>query len=337
MRIGGHETDDAVCIIAEIGNNHEGDLDRAKRMVAAAAAAGVDAVKFQTLRPEGLVRPQDEARFATLKRFELTFRDFEALAATARDVGTMFLSTPFDLDACAFLSGLVPAFKIASGDNTFYPLLERAASYGKPIILSTGLATLAELRYAVALIERVWAERGAARQLALLHCVTSYPTPPDEGNLRRIGKLREAFDVTVGYSDHTLGTLAAVASVAAGARIVEKHFTLDKNQSAFQDHKLSADPEEMAALVRQIRELDVLMGSGAMGAVACEARSLVTARRSLAANADLPKGHTLVRTDLAWLRPGGGIPPGQEHTVLGRTLGRDVSRGSTLSEEMFES
>ena len=336
MKIGAHDIDESVFIIAEIGNNHEGNLDRAKRMVAAGAGAGADAVKFQTLRPEGLVRPQDQTRFATLKRFELSFRDYEALARTARDEGTIFLSTPFDLEACAFLDALLPAFKIASGDNTFYPLLELAASYGKPIILSTGLATLQELQYAVALIERVWSDRRVPSQLALLHCVTSYLTPPAAANLNRIGLLRRIFGLTVGYSDHTLGTTAAVAAVAAGARIVEKHFTLDKNQSAFQDHKLSADPQEMAALVRQIREVEVLFGSGEMGAAECEARNLIAARRSLAVNADLRKGHTVARGDLCWLRPGGGFAPGAEAAVLGRRLTGDVSRGTTLTPEMLE-
>jgi sialic acid synthase SpsE len=336
MKIGEHDTDASVFVIAEIGNNHEGDLGLAKRMVAAAARIGVQAVKFQTLRAEGLVRPEDRARFETLKRFELSFKDYEELAKTAKDEGVTFLSTPFDLEACAFLNDLVPAFKIASGDNTFYPLLERVASYGKPVILSTGMATLAEIRFAVALIERTWADAGMAQELALLHCVSLYPAPPAAANLRRIHLLGETFGRCVGYSDHTLGITAAIAAVAMGAQIIEKHFTLDKNQSSFQDHKLSAQPDEMAELVRRIREVEVFLDSTDEVPSAPTPGNRGAARRSVAVKASLPKGHRLVWDDLCWLRPGDGLAPGSEHLVLGRKLRQDIVRGTLISTAMVE-
>jgi len=336
MKIGRHDTDASVFVVAEIGNNHEGNPGLAKRMIGAAARAGVQAVKFQTLRAEGLVRPQDRARFDTLKRFELSFKAYEELAAAARDEGVIFLSTPFDLEACEFLNQLVPAFKIASGDNTFYPLLEKVASFGKPVILSTGMATPAEVSLAVASIRRVWSDGGSPSEIALLHCVSLYPAPPAAADLQRINLLRDMFGGCIGYSDHTLGNDAAVAAVAMGARIVEKHFTLDKNQSSFHDHKLSAQPEEMADLVRRIREMETLLGPADEAVVVATPGSRGPARRSVAVRADLPKGHRLAWEDLCWLRPGEGLPPGDEHLVLGRRLRHDVARGTLLATEMVE-
>jgi len=336
MKIADQDLNNKVLIIAEIGNNHEGSVDVAKRMIEAAAHAGADAVKFQTIRAQSIVRPQDKVRFETLKSFELSYADFANLAIIAANEGVMFLSTPFDLEACDFLNDLVPAFKIASGDITFYPLIEKIATFGKPIILSTGLANLSEIDIAKALIHRIWQNRKILAELALLHCVTSYPTPPNEANLNAIQLLQNRFGGCIGYSDHTLGISAAIASVAVGARIVEKHFTLDKNYSNFQDHKLSADPKEMSELVSHVREIEVLLGSGEKGTSTLEAKNLFAARRSIAVNKELRKGHRLLWEDICWLRPNDGIAPGAEHLILGKILSQDIERGTILTEKMFD-
>lgn len=336
MKVDNHETDESVFIIAEIGNNHEGNVEVAKRMISAAAKARVNAVKFQTLRPEGLVQSKEKARVEILKRFELSYQQFENLAKTAADEGLMFLSTPFDLEACNFLNDLVPVFKVASGDNTFYPLLERIASFGKPVILSTGLAELNEIEKAKALFERIWERDNRNTELALLHCVTSYPTPASEANLRVIQLLQEKFGGCVGYSDHTLGITAAISSVALGARIIEKHFTLDKNYSAFRDHQLSADPLEMAELVKGVRELELLLGSGEKSVRDLESTNMIGSRRSISVNKDLPKGHVLRWEDLCWLRPGNGIQPGSEDLVVGKKITENLSQGTMLSESIIE-
>lgn len=330
MRIGHFDTDRDVLLVAEIGNNHEGSYSLAEELVGRAAEAGAGAVKFQTFRTEDFVSRRDPARFRRLKSFELTPRQFDRLSAVARAAGLLFLSTPLDLGSAAFLGGVVDALKVASGDNTFYPLLDAVARSGKPILLSAGLADCRVLADARSRIERAWAGPGPA-ELAVLHCVTSYPVEPEQANLAAIRTLREELGGTVGYSDHTLGIEAAVLAVALGARIVEKHFTIDKNYSDFRDHKLSADPHDLAELARRIKQAGTLLGSGVKVPQECERALAAAVRRSIAARRDLPAGAVLTWDDLTWLRPSGGLAPGQEHLLVGRRLARPCAAGEFLS------
>jgi sialic acid synthase SpsE len=336
MLIDRFNTDDRVLVVAEIGNNHEGQFSLAEEMVCRAAEAGADAVKFQTFRTERFVAPSDAARFARLKQFELTQEEFGRLADRASSEGVLFISTPLDLESAVFLNDLVAAFKIASGDNTFMPLLGAVAGTGKPILLSCGIATIAELRDAWSAVARVWTASRIDQEMAVLHCVSSYPVPPDEANLAAIRALRDAFGGTVGYSDHTLGIQAAALSVAVGARIVEKHFTLDKQYSDFRDHQLSADPAELRQLVEQVRTIETLLGNGRKVPQPSEAAAKTAYRRSIAAVRDLAAGSTVTWDDIAWIRPGGGVAPGQEATVLGRTLARAVRQGEPLTLDVME-
>jgi sialic acid synthase SpsE len=331
--IGGFDTDDRVLVVAEIGNNHEGRCAVAEEMVSRAAEAGADAVKFQTFQTEHYVSPADADRFARLKQFELTRDEFARLAQRARREGVLFLSTPFDRGSAVFLTALVDAFKIASGDNTFFPLIETVAGAGKPILMSCGLATITQLRQAREVVERVWAEDGVVQECAVLHCVSSYPVPPAEANLGAIRHLQREFGGPVGYSDHTMGIDAAVTAVAVGARIVEKHFTLDKHYSDFRDHQLSADPAELRQLVHRIRQVETLLGSGRKEPQPSEEAGQTALRRSVAAARDLPAGTTVTWDDITWLRPGGGIPPGREAMVLGRTLAGPIRQGQPLTLE----
>jgi sialic acid synthase SpsE len=335
MRIGGLDLSERVMIVTEIGNNHEGSFDLAARLIDLAAEAGVNAVKFQTYRTEHYVSRRDRRRFQQLKSFELTFEVFERLSRVAADAGVLFLSTPFDLESARFLEDLVPAYKIASGDITFFPLLEVVAGTGKPLMISTGLAELDQIADAKATIERIWSRRGIRQELALLHCVSSYPTPASEANLAAISTLKAIFGDTVGYSDHTEGIEAAVLSVAAGARIVEKHFTIAKDHSDFRDHQLSAEPSEMAHLVGRIRAVEVLLGDGHKGPQPCEQSVEALLRRSIAASRDLPTGTVLSPRDLTWVRPATGLAPGQEHRVVGRTLTVGVEAGGPVTPEML--
>jgi N,N'-diacetyllegionaminate synthase len=333
VNVGGIDTDRRVLVIAEIGNNHEGSYTLAEEMIGLAARAGADAVKFQTIVPERLVAPSQAERIRQLRRFQLTPGQFEDLSEVARREGVLFLSTPFDVESAAFLDPLVPAFKIASGDNNFFPLLEAVARTGKPVLVSSGLAGLDGIAATRDFLRGVWRREGIPDSgLAVLHCVTSYPTPPGEANLLAIRELR-TLGVTPGYSDHTLGIEAAVLSVALGARVIEKHFTIDKNRSGFRDHQLSADPEDLARLVERVREAEVLLGDGGTGARACEAAALTAARRSIVARRDLPKGAVLAWEDLDWLRPGGGLSPGREGDLLGKTLARDIPQGEMIRIE----
>ena len=335
MRIGNFDLDQHILVVAEIGNNHEGSISLAEELIGRAAEAGVGAVKFQTFRTEDYISPGDAERFCRLRSFELRYEQFERLSEVARQNGVIFFSTPFDLQSAEALNPFVPAFKISSGDNTFYPLLETIARFGKPIILSTGLANLARIRYAKALVERVWSESGVQQNLALLHCVSSYPVPFQEASLGAIRALGNEFHCTVGYSDHCTGINAAALSVALGARIVEKHFTLDKNYSSLRDHHLSADPGEMSELVQRINHFVSLIGAQEKHPQPCEMKIASSVRRSIAAKRDIAKGAVVSWNDITWTRPGGGLSPGNEQMVLGKALASPVRRGEMILPQML--
>jgi sialic acid synthase SpsE len=334
MIIEGVDLTTDVLVIAEIGNNHEGDFGLAGEMVRAAAAAGAQAVKFQTILPGKLVSALQPARLEQLARFSFSREQFAELAGIARRNGIMFLSTPFSPDAVPWLDELVPAFKIASGDNNYDPLLKAVGATGKPVILSTGMAGLPEIEHACRIVESAAADCGKRADIALLHCVSAYPTPPEQANLRAIQTLAGKSGRVVGYSDHTLGIDAAVLSVALGARIIEKHFTLSKTHSDFRDHALSADPAELAELVRRVRLAQTLLGSGDKILQEAEKPTAAAARRSIVAREAFPAGHLLAAGDLDWLRPGGGLAPGQESLLLGRRLSRAVARGEMITQDM---
>ena len=333
MKIATHDVDTKVFIIAEIGNNHEGDFGLAKDMIAAATEAGADAVKFQTIRADKLVDGKNYDRLRKLRTFELTDDQFVQLADAAEQAGVVFLSTPFDIESARFLNDLVPAFKIASGDLNFAPLLDEVAGFGKPLIMSRGVSGTMQIHTAVGRIKNVWKQCGTNPGLALLHCVSQYPTSPEEANLSAIAALRREFNAVIGYSDHTLGIEAAVLSVALGARIVEKHFTIDHDHSPFRDHQLSADPREMAELVCRIREAEIYLGKGNLEPDGESFAGEKALTRSICTATDLPAGTILVMEQIAFLRPGGGITPEEIGTVLGKRTKRDLAKGDRITSE----
>jgi N,N'-diacetyllegionaminate synthase len=333
MRIGHLSTDDRVIIVAEIGNNHEGNYETAKSLVREAAAAGADAVKFQVFRAEHLVSRSNRARFDQLKSYELGPERFEYLAGLARSLGLAVIVTAFDPEIALGAKGWADAYKIASGDNNFFPLLAAVARSGKPVILSTGSSDLSRVSRAVRFLEERWKEARIRGELALLHCVSCYPVPPGQANLSAIPALAREFGCTVGYSDHTLGIQAPVLTVALGARIIEKHFTLNRTMSAFRDHQLSSDPPEMRELVGRIREATLMLGQGRKALLPCEEEGAGAIRRSIVAASDLPSGHPLLLSDMAWTRPAGGLDPGEEGRLVGRRLRHPVRAGDRLTEE----
>ncbi len=337
MYIGNFDTDKKILIVAEIGNNHEGSFDVAVNMIEAAVHSGVDAVKFQTIVPDLFVRSSETKRLEQLKRFQFSYEEFANLKKVADREGVIFLSTPFDLESVIFLAPLVPAFKIASGDNNFYPLLQKVAETGKPIILSTGFADLSQIGRSVGTIEKVWNTSKKKGALALLHCVASYPVKPEEANLSIIRTLQASFPThTVGYSDHTIGIRAAVAAAALGARIIEKHFTLDKNFSDFRDHKLSMDVLECRALVTQIRELECMLGKGEKITQKSELQIITASRRSAIALRDITTGSVLTAEDIIWMRPGDGISLDDIPLLLGKTVKQAIRKGEVLQFSMLE-
>ena len=317
-------------IVAEIGNNHEGNFDVACDLVRKAAECGVDAVKFQTFRAEHYVSQSNTARYNRLKSFELNFSQFEYLASLTHSLGLLFISTPFDLSSATFLEKIVDCYKISSGDNTFYPLLAQVAKTGKPLILSTGLSDLSQISRAIDFVEKEWDQCNIPGQMAILHCVSCYPVPPEQINLSAISILLKQFNCIVGFSDHVQGIEAAVLAVALGARIIEKHFTLDKFYSDFRDHQLSADPLEMKELVKRIRLASAMIGEPKKIVQPCEEGLDKEFRRSIVAGKDMLKGHKIDWQDITWIRPPGGLAPGNEHLLLGKALKRDIRFGEQL-------
>ena len=318
--------------MAEIGNNHEGSFEAAQEMIECAARAGADAVKFQTFIPE-YISAGDSGRLERLRTFQLSHRQFEELARVARESNIIFFSTPFDPESASFLNEIQPVFKVASSDNTHSPLITQIARFGKPIILSTGMALISEICAAENWIRSIWGSQGQeALDLALLHCVSSYPVPADQANLLAIKTLSEEFPEAIpGYSDHTVGINAAVASVGLGAKVLEKHFTLDKQFSDFRDHQLSADPADLAELVARVRELEEMLGDGEKKMQPAEEQLLPLLRRSAAASAPLKKGARIGPADLIWVRPGDGVCWDDREQIEGRLLRRDLQFAEVIS------
>jgi len=335
MKLESLDTENRVIIIAEIGNNHEGSYTLAEEMIGQAAEAGADAVKFQTIIPEKLVSIKQQERIKQLKRYQLSYDEFAKLAGVAKKEGVIFLSTPFDIDSAIFLNDLVPGFKIASSDNNFFPLIDVISRTGKPIIMSTGLMNLDEIKKSALFIKNIWHENKVKQDLALLHCVTSYPTPLENASLSKIRELDKIAEV-VGYSDHTLGIEAAVLSVAIGARVIEKHFTIDNHYSGFHDHQLSANPDDFKELVRRVRTAEIMLGRPGNLVFDTEQEAKQNARRSIVANRNLPAGHILKLEDLNWVRPGGGIRTGDEEKIIGRKLNCALKIGEKIDLKSLE-
>lgn len=337
MIIGELDTEARVVLVAEIGNNHEGSFSVAKEMITAAGDSGVDAVKFQTFRTEDYISAADTERFDRLKSFELSIDEFAELSVHARELGLAFLSTPFDLSSVEGLTPLVDAFKVASGDNDFIPLLRSVCASGKPLVVSTGLTDMELSKRIAEVVHREWGSRGHRGELALLHCVSAYPVPAEFANVRAITSLQSIQACEIGYSDHTLGMTACLGAVALGARIIEKHFTLDTDYSSFRDHQISADPAAMREIAASIREMEEVMGDGEKSVAPCEREATLSIRRSIAAARDLPEGHRIEFDDLTWLRPRNGLLPGQEELLIGNSTTRAVKRGEPFTEEMVQS
>ncbi len=333
MKIKNWNIEDRVLIIAEIGNNHEGNYSLAEKMINKAYEAGVDAVKFQTFKTEHYVSKKDIARYNMLKSFELSYDEFERLSNYAKELGLIFISTPFDIESVDFLNKIVDAYKISSGDNNFYPLIQKIAENKKPIILSTGFADIAQIKKSVDLIESIWNKDYKYDMLSILHCVSAYPVESKYANLKAIQTIGESFKYPIGYSDHTIGIEAALASVALGAKIIEKHFTIDKNYSDFRDHQLSADPEEMKSMVEGIRKVEEMFGNGKKILQQPEMDSLQHVRRSIVVNKEIEKNHRISHSDLTWIRLSGGMSPGFENLLIGKKTIKEIDAFEIITED----
>lgn len=320
-------------IIAEAGVNHNGDLEMARRLVEIAAQSGADFVKFQTFKADRLVTRQaakadyqyqltaeDESQYEMIQRLELTLEMHVELIEHCERHGIRFLSTGFDIESLDLLAGLgTPLFKIPSGEITNLPYLQHIGRMGKPVILSTGMADMAEIGAALQVLEQA----GTSRQrITVLHCNTEYPTPMRDVNLRAMLSIRDTYGVEVGYSDHTAGIDVPIAAVALGATVIEKHFTLDRNLPG-PDHQASLEPSELKAMVAAIRNIELAMGDGVKSPSASEAKNIPIARKSLVAARTIRSGETFTLDSLAVKRPGTGISPMRLYEMLGRVARRD--------------
>jgi len=312
-------------IIAEIGFNHGGDIDLATKMIEAASQARVDAVKFQTYRASELVLKNTE-HFNTIKRGELSLRDHQHLVQIAHANGTAFISSPYDLNSVDILEKVnVPAYKVASMDLTNLPLLEYISTTGKPMIVSTGMSTLGEIAEAVETIKRVGND-----QIILLHCVSKYPASPEHANLRTISLLKDTFGLPVGYSDHVLGNATVLASVALGACLIEKHFTTNKALPG-PDHKISADPYEMAQLINDIRIIEKSLGKRNAFFDRPDRKEGKHFRRSLFARIDIPVGTVITEKMVKCVRPEKGLLPKYWNWVIGRTAKENIKKDQPIT------
>lgn len=322
-----------VMIIAEAGVNHNGDMAIARKLIDAAADAGADMVKFQTFSADRLViasagkanyqaltTGSDESQHAMLRALELTREMHLELMAHCQTRGIGFFSTGFDEKSVDLLVGLgLDRIKIPSGEITNLPYLRHVGRFGKSVILSTGMATLDEIKAALAILEQAGTSRN---RVTILHCNTEYPTPMTDVNLRAMLSIRDEMQVAVGYSDHTLGIEVPIAAVALGAEVIEKHFTLDR-ALAGPDHKASLEPQELKAMVSAIRNIELAMGSGIKRPSASEAKNLPIARKSLVAVRAIRSGEIFSTNNLVAKRPGTGISPMRWDEVLGRKAPRD--------------
>ena len=327
-----------VFFIAEGGVNHNGNIDLAFKLIDEAVIAGADCIKFQTFKAENLVTQnapkadyqlkvtdKAESQFKMLKDLELPFEDYERIIKYCKEKDMLFLSTPYNFEDVDFLDKLdVDAFKIASGQLVEPPFLAYVAKKNKPIILSTGMGYLSDVDVAVRTI------RGAGNdQLILLQCVTNYPALAYESNLRAMNTIQQSTGCIVGYSDHTENDVSILGSVALGAKVIEKHFTLDKKMKG-PDHKCSADPQELKELIEKVRLLESALGDGIKKPTDSEIANSKGMRRSLVLNGDFKKGHVLQAGDIGFKRPSSEISIGEYEEFLGKELSEDLNKDTIL-------
>ncbi|MFH6994887.1 N-acetylneuraminate synthase [Flavobacterium sp. FlaQc-48] len=321
-----------VIIIAEAGVNHNGDLEVAKKLIDVAVDAGVDYVKFQTFKADSLVSKSakkadyqninihdgDDSQYAMLKNLELSHENHLELMTYCSERNIKFFSTAFDVEGVNYLNDLgLSFFKIPSGEITNYPYLRTVASCGKPVIMSTGMCSEIEIKDALEVLIKFGLKKEV---ITILHCNTEYPTPMKDVNLNAMLTIKRNFGVQIGYSDHTLGIEVPIAAVAMGAKIIEKHFTLDRSLPG-PDHLASLEPQELKEMVKAIRNIELaLSGDGEKVPSESETKNIAIARKSIFINRDLSKGHIITDDDIISLRPGDGISPMEWENVVGKKL-----------------
>ena len=303
-------------IIAEIGNNHEGSFLIAKKLIKEAAKCGVDAVKFQTYKTEDYVSNLDKKRFRRLKKFELTENNFIKLSKIAKNYGLKFISTPFDLKSAIFLNNIVDYFKISSGDNNYIQLIDKVLSFNKTTFISTGLLTKKEI---LKLKSHIF-KKFQKKKIWFFHCVSSYPVNPIDANLNFIKTMVKHLGKNVGYSDHTVGFIAPLLAICFGAKIIEKHFTLDNNFSNFRDHKLSLNPKDLKKMVDEIRNAEKMIKENHLKISKGEAFNIKSMRRGIYSKVNKKINEKLNIQDLRFVRPKFDLDLNQFKNIIKKKL-----------------
>ena len=324
-------------IIAEIGNNHEGSYTRAKKMIKLASKAGVDAVKFQTFKTEGFICSRDKKKNRILKKFQLSQNEFKKLKLFAHKCGLNFISTPLDIESAYFLGKISDAIKISSGDNNYLRLIEIALRFNKNVIISTGLLNFSDVNKLIKKILEKYKNKNIKNKISFLHCVTSYPVSYKNANLLRLKKFKEKWkNVKFGYSDHTLGIEACLASRVLGAEIIEKHFTLNKNFSNFRDHSLSADFKEMKYLVSSLRNIEKMTSKFSNELSIEERRNIKIVRRQPYASKNLFKNQILNYENVKFLRPHLPTSITEPKYFIGKKVKRKILKNELIKETDIE-
>lgn len=335
MQLFGKNPSEDVIVIAEIGVNHEGKVEKASQLLHLAAEAGADAVKFQSYTPSRFISAEDPERFERVSRFALSEASHRRLADEARQLGVAFTSTPVTEDWLPLLSELSEAIKIASGDLTFEPVIREACRTGKPVIISTGCGTIEEVDQAVA-----WAREeigtDLSEQVALMHCVSAYPTPVEQANLKSIPFMKERYGLHVGWSNHVIGPDACIAAVALGASMVEVHFTDQKTGRDFRDHELSFEPADLAALVNSVKNIRAALGEHGKRVAEAEAAACKAIRKGLIAARDIDAGQTLSREDIKFARPATEFDSCEIEDVIGAVAKEPVQEGFVLKRQAIQ-
>jgi N-acetylneuraminate synthase/N,N'-diacetyllegionaminate synthase len=333
-----------VFIIAEAGVNHNGDLQIARELVEEAANCGADCIKFQTYKAERVVTnnapkakyqmettDRAESQLEMLRKIELSPEHHVELKKYAEELGLLFLSTPYNFEDIDLLESIgVSAYKVASGQIVEPPFLRMVAETGKPVFLSTGMSTMSEIEAALNTIRKTGNDK-----TILLQCTTNYPSMIEDANLRVIPAFRSAFNVPVGYSDHTVGEEAAIAAVALGAVVIEKHFTTDKNLPG-PDHSSSVTPEELRSLIKKIRRTEMSLGKDLKEPTAVEKENATGMRRSIVACRSIKKGEIINKEDITFKRPATGLPPTDYDRIIGRKAVREIAKDDILQEDMIQ-
>ena len=328
-----------VFIIAEAGVNHNGDIDTAKKLVNAAVDAKADAVKFQTYKTENIVtfkgkkaiyqkRSKEKTQFDMLKNLELSYEDFWDLKRYCDKKNIEFISTPYDNESVKFLDDLkVKRFKVASADLVNKELIKKIAETKKQIILSTGMATIDEIKRTVSLIQKI-----GNKDIAILHCTTMYPTPYNKVNMSFLKTLKETFDFPIGYSDHTIGIEIPIMAVSLGATIIEKHFTLDRKMSG-PDHFASLEPSEMIEMIKSIRNVEKAFGKNKKIITGEEKRNVFYMRRGIHASRDIKKGQKITKNSIKIIRPYEGVDPWDFDLIINKTVKKDIKKDRAITWE----